>query len=103
MKVIECVEDYKDYVLIERCTGRGNGENGCNSRLLVLASDLYYTYDPTALGLKNVNVYKSSFCCPLCGVETDVSDKIPFEVSVYMTSINVPKKVKKKILNQRQD
>jgi len=103
MKVIECVEDFKDYVLIERCTGRGNGDNGCSSRLLVLAADLYYTYNPMSSGLKGVNVHKVSFCCPVCGVETDVSDKIPFEVSVYMTSVNAPKRVKKRLLNCKQD
>jgi len=103
MKVIESVEDFRDYVLIERCTGRGNGSIGCNTRLLISASDLYYTYDPFVSGIKNVHVHKTTFCCPVCGVETDVSDKIPFEVSVYMTSVNAPKKIKKRLLNYKQD
>ena len=59
-----------------RCTGDGNGGGGCGAVLLVSQADLYKTscqsYGDTS------PEYFNTFCCPECGVETDV--EVPVDV-----------------------
>lgn len=55
-----------------KCTGEGNGDGGCKVTLLVAQTDLYHKpmslYDQKKSGY----VHKVTFCCHLCGKETDV-------------------------------
>ena len=55
-----------------KCSGDGNGGNGCGAPLLVSQADFYRK--PTSLREREATGYikKMTFCCPLCGVETDV-------------------------------
>lgn len=55
-----------------KCTGKGNNGGGCGAVLLVSQTDLYKTssqcYGDT------LPEYFITFCCPECGVETDVEE-----------------------------
>ncbi len=75
MKVIEKGEGWSIEV---KCTGKGNGDGGCSSILMVEKDDIrYYTW---------VAWYGDRECCytikcPVCGVETDIPEsKIPSSV-----------------------
>ncbi len=50
------------------CTGKGNGNGGCGAVLLVSEYDIYET---SSSALSETDYY-NTFCCPECGVETDV-------------------------------
>lgn len=52
------------------CTGKGNGYGGCGAKLLVEASDLFFTYSSHYDGSNEVYV---TFCCEQCGVSTDIN------------------------------
>ena len=54
------------------CTGKGNGNGGCNSKLLVEKDDVYLTSHTDFLGDTD---YYYTFKCPVCGVETDIPSK----------------------------
>lgn len=54
------------------CTGKGNGDSGCNSRLLVGKNDIFLTSNID--GISDVN-YSYSFKCPICGTVTNISNK----------------------------
>jgi len=54
------------------CTGKGNGNGGCNSKLLVEKGDIYLTSHTDLAGDTD---YYYTFRCPVCGVETDISEK----------------------------
>ncbi|MBI5654160.1 hypothetical protein HZC53_00680 [Candidatus Uhrbacteria bacterium] len=56
------------------CTGKGNGGAGCGSKLLVEKGDLYQTSHSDYGGGTD---YFVTFCCPVCGVETD-AEGTPF-------------------------
>ncbi len=56
------------------CTGAGNGNGGCEATLLVSQTDLYQTsrsYPGPPFG-SGETTYHTTFCCPLCAVETDI-------------------------------
>lgn len=53
------------------CTGAGNGGGGCGAKLLVEASDLYKTASSHYDGSTD---HYTTFKCPECSVETDISD-----------------------------
>ena len=48
-----------------KCTGRGNGGGGCGAVLRLSENDIYETC---------LNYYDDciTFCCPECGVETNI-------------------------------
>lgn len=54
------------------CTGEGNGGCGCGEPLLVSQRDFYKK--SMSLNESKATGYekKMTFCCPCCGVETDV-------------------------------
>lgn len=52
------------------CTGAGNRGGGCKAQLLVSVGDLYHTYGSA---LHESYTY-TTFMCPECGVETDITD-----------------------------
>lgn len=54
------------------CTGKGNGDGGCNSKLLVEKEDIYLT---SHVDLDGVSEYYYTFRCPVCGIETDIPKK----------------------------
>lgn len=53
------------------CTGAGNGDHGCGAVLLVSAYDIY----ETSSTVHAETDYYRTFCCPQCGVETDIPTK----------------------------
>ena len=63
----------------QECTGKGNGNGGCNTRLLVSEDDIlinYHTED-----ISGYTYYYYTFKCPCCGVLTDISErKVPVRV-----------------------
>lgn len=60
-----------------KCTGWGNGGGGCNATLLISEYDFYET--TSYLGGESER--RATFCCPQCGVETDVNwDEAPPEL-----------------------
>lgn len=56
----------------QTCTGKGNGDGGCNAKLLVNESDIYIT---THTDYGGDTDYFYTFKCPCCGVETDIPEK----------------------------
>ena len=62
----------------QRCSGKGNGMGGCNSLLLIEENDVYVTSSNDMLGDTD---YYYTFCCPICGKETDIDErKIPASI-----------------------
>jgi len=51
-----------------RCTGKGNGDGGCNRHMLVCKKDLYLTRAGRERGY---TTYVTFTCC-VCKVETDI-------------------------------
>lgn len=75
MKVLEKGEGWN---IEARCTGKGNGDGGCNAKLLVEKDDIYVTTRTDYVGDTD---YFYTFCCPQCRVETDIEEKkIPYSV-----------------------
>ena len=69
MKVLE---QGHGWCIKQRCTGKGNGGGGCNSLLEVEAGDIYQTSSTDYLGDTD---YYYTFCCPVCGIETDIPER----------------------------
>ncbi len=75
-----------------RCTGKGNGDGGCGSLLLVEENDIYVK--PHADYLGDIEYYYA-VCCPVCGRETDIPDEdLPLSIRLkkldeYKRSIKV--------------
>ena len=62
----------------QRCTGKGNGDGGCESLLQVELGDIYVTSRSYYDGDTD---YYYTICCPVCGKETDISEKdIPYSI-----------------------
>lgn len=57
------------------CTGKGNELTGCGARLLITAEDLYLTSYTTSRTYGGRSF--ETFCCPVCGSETDVETDLP--------------------------
>lgn len=70
------------------CTGRGNGDGGCKSRLLVETQDVYLTSHTDLAGDTD---YYYTFRCPVCGKETDIKEK------------DVPYSLRRELLDARRD
>jgi len=77
MKVLKKGRPQKGWSKELKCTGRGNGGGGCGALLLVSKSDLYCT---VSCALHETDYYVT-FCCPCCGVETDVDERGPFRAT----------------------
>lgn len=56
----------------QRCTGKGNGDGGCESLLQVEEGDIYVTSRSYYDGDTD---YYYTFKCPVCGKETDIPEK----------------------------
>lgn len=69
MKVLKKGRPQKGWATEAVCTGEGNGRGGCGARLLVEKGDLYQTSRSDYIGDTD---YFVTFCCPDCGVETDL-------------------------------
>ena len=62
--------------IIQLCTGKGNGGGGCQSKLLIEKGDIYLTSHTDISGETD---YFYTFRCPVCGIETDISEKdVPY-------------------------
>lgn len=69
------------------CTGKGNGDGGCNSQLLVEKEDIYLTSHTDYTGDTD---YYFTFRCPVCGIETDIPEK------------DVPASIRRVLLDNRR-
>ncbi len=69
------------------CTGKGNGDGGCKSRLLVEKDDIYITSHTDMAGDTD---YFYTFRCPVCNTETDIPDK------------DVPASIRRELLDNRR-
>ena len=75
MKVLEIGEGWS---IKQVCTGRGNGNGGCNSKLLVEKNDIYLT---SHTDLSGDTDYFYTFRCPVCKIETDIPEKdVPYSI-----------------------
>lgn len=84
MKILEIGEGWS---IKQICTGRGNGNGGCNSKLLVEKGDIYLT---SHTDLSGETDYYYTFRCPVCGIETDIPEK------------DVPYSIRSELLNNRR-
>ncbi len=51
-----------------KCTGAGNGDGGCGAIILVSGYDIY----ETSSSCMGESEKYATFCCPACGMETDI-------------------------------
>jgi DNA-directed RNA polymerase subunit RPC12/RpoP len=70
MHVIEKGRPQKGWAKEVICTGKGNGDGGCNAKLLVEEADVYITCSSA----RDEDTYYTTIRCPECGVETDIKD-----------------------------
>lgn len=78
-----------------RCTGKGNGDGGCNSLLLVEEEDLYITSHTYIDGETD---YYYTFACPVCGAETDVDEnQLPHRICVSLLNDYKSKRYQRRI------
>ncbi len=79
---MKIIEEEKGWDIEERCTGKGNGNGGCNSLLLIEEGDLYLTSHADMCSDTN---YDYTFRCLKCGRETDVEPKrIPYATRIEL-------------------
>lgn len=69
MKVLE---EGTGWSIEQFCTGKGNGNGGCRSKLLIENGDIYLTSHTDIAGDTD---YFYTFRCPVCGIETDIPEK----------------------------
>ena len=69
---MKILEKGPGWSITQLCTGRGNGGGGCKSKLLVERNDIYLTSRTDYIGDTD---YFYTFRCPVCGIETDISEK----------------------------
>lgn len=69
------------------CTGKGNGNGGCKSRLLIEKGDIYLTSHTDMVGDTD---YFCTFKCPVCGIETDIKES------------DVPSSIRRELLDNRR-
>ncbi len=80
MKVLEHgkPKEKKPWSIKRVCTGNGNDECGCRSKLLIEETDIYMTYHEHYWG--ETDSY-FTFRCPVCNAETDINENsIPYKV-----------------------
>lgn len=65
------------------CTGKGNGNQGCDAVLEITEDDLYGTYN-SCMGRDETHFV--TFLCPCCGAETDVSNTDGYRHPNFPTS-----------------
>lgn len=77
MKVLKHGREQHGWSITKKCTGDGNEGGGCGAKLLIEAHDLFHTH-------RYVHVEHdvfTTFKCSVCGVLTDIKDRIPSYVS----------------------
>lgn len=75
MKVLEKGPGWS---ITKLCTGKGNGNGGCESKLLIEREDIYLTSHTDMIGDTD---YFYTFRCPVCGVQTDIPEKeVPYSI-----------------------
>ena len=75
MKVLESGTGQKGWAQEFICTGKGNGNGGCDAKLLVEKSDVFLTYSH----VRDEKDTFYTFRCPECFVWTDIPSP-PFRV-----------------------
>ena len=83
MKVLEKCEMPK-WNIEKKCTGSGNGNLGCGSKLLIDEDDIFRTCREHYWGETD---YYYTFKCPICGENTDISENL------------IPNRIKLKVMN----
>ncbi len=68
MKVLEKGRPQKGWAAEFVCTGKGNGNGGCNAKLLVEQTDLFKQFSHAR---DETTTYLSFQCCE-CGSKTDI-------------------------------
>ena len=77
MKVLKKAHEWNLKLI---CTGKGNGDGGCKSLLLVEENDIYATAHVDYAG--DIDYY-FTVCCPVCGKETDISEeRLPYSIRI---------------------
>lgn len=74
--------------ITQLCTGKGNGDGGCQAKLLVEKEDVYLTSHTDLAGDTD---YFYTFRCPICGIETDIPEK------------DVPVSIKRGLLDSKRN
>ena len=80
MKVLKLgkPKERKKWSIKRTCTGNGNDNRGCGSKLLIEETDIYMTYHSHYWG--ETDSY-FTFSCPVCSAMTDINENsIPYEV-----------------------
>ena len=70
---MQILEERGPWGLEQICTGKGNGDGGCGSKLLVEEGDIYVTASSDYVG--DIDYYYT-FKCPVCGKETDIKKEL---------------------------
>ncbi len=77
MKVLKKGNESKGFETEQICTGRGNGNGGCNARLLVSEHDIFVTSSTVHCETD----YFYTFKCPECKTKTDIpKNELPEKV-----------------------
>lgn len=88
MRTLEKDLSLVDGKIEQKCTGFGNGGNGCGSTLLISENDVLVTADFNFDG--DLERYYS-FKCPICGALTDIHfSKVPLELQKKEISFYKP-------------
>lgn len=80
----------KEWSVVAKCTGKGNGNYGCDAELEVSQPDLKHTYT-SCMG--RFEEHYMTFKCPCCDKHTDLDDaEVParIRVEVIKQKIYVP-------------
>lgn len=77
---MEVLEKGSGWSIKERCTGKGNGDGGCNSLLKIQEADLFKT-ETYCWRSSELNEECITFQCPVCNKYTDLDkNKIPYQI-----------------------
>ena len=75
---MSALEKGQEWSLKMRCTGNGNGDQGCENLLIIEEKDICVTFYNDYSGKMD---YCFTICCPNCGVETDIpGEDIPYNI-----------------------
>ena len=64
----------KIWSLKQKCTGKGNGDGGCEAKLLIEKEDIYLTHKQNWYSGEIEFFY--TFTCPICKMKTDIQESL---------------------------
>ncbi len=92
MKILKKGRPNKPWSIDIKCTGHGNGGNGCGAKLRVEAEDLYQTRSTQMDGDFDLFI---TCTCACCGTLNDIDEnKVPIEVRYYGLKRKYPDEAK---------